>query len=167
MGPEPTALLAIIGLILIKEAGVPVPVPGDLIVIGAGVAAGRGDLDPLVALVAIVLASIVGGVVQYGLLRSVARPALLRLLGRVGSAERSIARPSACAGAVRGPWPSPGRRPAYGFPPSRQAPWRESPRSPSWLGSPSGMRCSSALTSGSATWSASPSSPRSAARSAR
>jgi membrane protein DedA with SNARE-associated domain len=88
MGPEPAALLAIAGLILIKEAGVPIPVPGDLVVIGAGVAANRGDLDPLVALVAIVVASIAGGVVQYGLLRSVARPALLHLLGRVGSAER-------------------------------------------------------------------------------
>ena len=88
MGPESTALLAILGLILIKEAGVPIPVPGDLVVIGAGVAAGRGDLDPAVALLAIVGASIAGGVVQYGLLRSVARPALLRLLGRLGSAER-------------------------------------------------------------------------------
>jgi membrane protein DedA with SNARE-associated domain len=81
-------LLTLAGLILVKEAGVPVPVPGDLVVIGAGVAASRGDLDPLVALVAIVLASIVGGIVQYGLLRSVARPALLRLLRRLGSGDR-------------------------------------------------------------------------------
>lgn len=88
IGLDPTALLAIVGLILIKEAGVPIPVPGDLVVIGAGVAAGRGDLDPLLALVAIVVASIVGGVVQYGLLRSVARPALLGLLARFGSADR-------------------------------------------------------------------------------
>jgi membrane protein DedA with SNARE-associated domain len=87
-GFEPAALFAIVGLILVKEAGVPIPVPGDLIVIGAGVAAGRGDLDPVVALLAIVLASIAGGIVQYGLLRSVARPALLRLLRRLGSAER-------------------------------------------------------------------------------
>jgi membrane-associated protein len=88
MGPEPAALLAILGLILVKEAGVPIPVPGDLVVIGAGVAAGRGDLDPAVALVGIVLASILGGIVQYSLLRSVARPALLKLLVRLGSAER-------------------------------------------------------------------------------
>jgi membrane protein DedA with SNARE-associated domain len=88
MGSEPLALLAIVGLILVKEAGVPIPVPGDLIVIGAGVAAGRGELDPVVALVVIVVASIAGGVVQYGLLRSVARPAMLRLLGRFGSVER-------------------------------------------------------------------------------
>jgi membrane protein DedA with SNARE-associated domain len=51
------------------------------------VAASHGDLQPAVALAAIVTASIIGGVVQYGLLRSVARPALLRLLGRLGSAE--------------------------------------------------------------------------------
>jgi membrane protein DedA with SNARE-associated domain len=88
VGAESTALLAILGLILVKEAGVPIPVPGDLVVIGAGVAAGRGDLEPGLALVAIVIASVAGGIVQYGLLRSVARPALLRLLSRLGSAER-------------------------------------------------------------------------------
>jgi membrane protein DedA with SNARE-associated domain len=88
MPPELAGVLAVAGLILVKEAGVPVPVPGDLVVIGAGVAAGRGDLDPVVALVAIVVASILGGILQYGLLRSVARPALLRLLARFGSAER-------------------------------------------------------------------------------
>jgi membrane protein DedA with SNARE-associated domain len=81
-------LLAVIGLILVKEAGVPVPVPGDLIVIGAGVAASRGDLDPVSTLALIVAASIVGGAVQYGLIRSVARPLLVRLVGRVTSAER-------------------------------------------------------------------------------
>ncbi len=81
-------LLAVVGLILIKEAGLPVPVPGDLIVIGAGVAASRGDLDPSTTLALIVLASIVGGIVQYALVRSVARPVLLRILGRVTSADR-------------------------------------------------------------------------------
>ncbi len=81
-------LLAVVGLILLKEAGLPVPVPGDLIVIGAGVAASRGDLDPSTTLALIVLASIVGGIVQYALVRSVARPVLLRILGRVTSADR-------------------------------------------------------------------------------
>lgn len=90
MVPDPLspALLAILALIVVKEAGVPIPVPGDLIVIGAGVAAGQGDLQPVPAILAIVLVSVVGGVVQYGLLRSVARPALLRLLGRLGGADR-------------------------------------------------------------------------------
>lgn len=88
MPPELAPIVAIAGLILVKEAGVPIPVPGDLVVIGAGVAAGRGDLSPAVALLSIVAASIAGGVIQYGLLRSVARPAMLRLLGRFGGTER-------------------------------------------------------------------------------
>jgi membrane protein DedA with SNARE-associated domain len=88
MTPELAPILAVAGLILIKEAGIPIPVPGDLVVIGAGAAAGRGDIDPVVALIAIVTASIIGGALQYSLLRSVARPALLRLLSRLGSAER-------------------------------------------------------------------------------
>jgi membrane protein DedA with SNARE-associated domain len=84
----PAGLLAIIGLILVKEAGVPVPVPGDLIVIGAGVAASQGRLEPVTGLAAIVVASIAGGIVQYALIRSVARPTLLRILGRVAAADR-------------------------------------------------------------------------------
>lgn len=81
-------LLAVVGLILVKEAGLPIPVPGDLIVIGAGVAASRGDLDPIGTLILIVLASVAGGIVQYALVRSVARPVLLRLLARVTAADR-------------------------------------------------------------------------------
>jgi membrane-associated protein len=88
MTSDPLPLLTLIGLIFVKEAGVPIPVPGDLVVLGAGVAASRGQLDPVAALVFLVAASIAGGALQYGLLRSVARPTLLRLLGRLGSADR-------------------------------------------------------------------------------
>lgn len=88
MAADIAPVLAVAGLILVKEAGVPIPVPGDLVVIGAGVAAGRGDVDPWIAVVAIIVASILGGVVQYGLLRSVARPAMLRLLARFVAKDR-------------------------------------------------------------------------------
>jgi membrane protein DedA with SNARE-associated domain len=85
---DATALLGLTGLILVKESGVPVPVPGDLVVIGAGVAAASGQLDPPAALAALVIASVVGGSIQFGLLRSVARPAVIRLLGRLGGTAR-------------------------------------------------------------------------------
>ena len=88
MAPDLGPVLAIAGLILVKEIGVPLPVPGDLVVLGAGVAASRGGLDGRLALVALILASILGGSVQFALLRSVARPAVLRLLARLGSAKR-------------------------------------------------------------------------------
>lgn len=88
MSADPTAVVAIAGLILVKEVGLPIPVPGDLVVLGAGVAASQGQLDPGLALAALVVASVIGGIVQFGLLRSVARPAALRLLSRLGLSER-------------------------------------------------------------------------------
>ncbi|HEY6058743.1 MAG TPA: hypothetical protein VIV06_11975 [Candidatus Limnocylindrales bacterium] len=84
MTAEPLALASLAGLLLVKEAGVPVPVPGDLLVLGAGVAAAHGELEPGVGLVALIVASIAGGAIQFALLRSTARPLLVRLLARIG-----------------------------------------------------------------------------------
>jgi membrane protein DedA with SNARE-associated domain len=88
MTADPAPLLALAGLILVKESGVPIPVPGDLVVLGAGVTASHGDLDPLAAVVALIAASILGGTIQFGLLRSIARPSILRLAERLGTTER-------------------------------------------------------------------------------
>jgi membrane protein DedA with SNARE-associated domain len=85
-------LVGIALVLLIKEAGVPVPVPGDLIVLGAGVAASQGRLDPILTAVAIVGATIAGGTLQFTILRGRARAALLRLLGRFGIDPESIVR---------------------------------------------------------------------------
>jgi membrane-associated protein len=74
----------IAGLLFVKEAGVPVPVPGDLVVLTAGVAAAGGSIDPIVGLVVIVGAGIAGGIVQFGIVRGPGRLVLLRVLGRVG-----------------------------------------------------------------------------------
>lgn len=87
---EPLGLLAIVGLLAVKEAGVPIPVPGDLIVIGAGVAAAAGSLDARVALPAIVMATVAGGLVQYALVRGPGRRAILTLLARVGVTEARL-----------------------------------------------------------------------------
>jgi membrane-associated protein len=81
---EPLGLAAIVTLLAVKEAGVPIPVPGDLVVLGAGVAAAQGRLDPRLALPAIVIATVAGGLVQYVLIRGAGRRAVLALLARVG-----------------------------------------------------------------------------------
>ncbi len=89
MDPEQIAPLAgLVGLVLVKEAGVPVPVPGDLLLLGAGVAGARGDLDPRLALAALIVASIAGGLIQYLAFRSFARPAVLLVLSRFASPDR-------------------------------------------------------------------------------
>ena len=84
--------LGLIGLLLVKEAGVPVPVPGDLLVLGAGIAAagagiaaGAGAAVPAPFLLAAILAAgFVGGSVQFALVRGAFRDPLLRILTRFG-----------------------------------------------------------------------------------
>jgi len=83
-----TPILGLAALILVKEIGVPVPVPGDLLIIGAGAAAARGDLDGAAMLATIIAASVLGGAIQFALLRSVARGTVLRVLSRFAGAER-------------------------------------------------------------------------------
>jgi membrane protein DedA with SNARE-associated domain len=84
--------LGLIGLLLVKEAGVPVPVPGDLLVLGAGIAAAGAGLAaagapavpaPLL-LAAILAAGFVGGSLQFALVRGAFREPLVRLLTRFG-----------------------------------------------------------------------------------
>ena len=84
--------LGLIGLLLVKEAGVPVPVPGDLLVLGAGIAAagagiaaaGAPAMPAPVLLAAILVAGFVGGSLQFVLVRGAFRDPLLRLLTRCG-----------------------------------------------------------------------------------
>ena len=90
--PESIGLAGLFALLLVKEAGVPIPVPGDLLVLGAGVASAHGDLDPATALVAVLLAGYIGGSIQFALLRGGLRRPLLALLGRFGLRPERIER---------------------------------------------------------------------------
>jgi len=47
---EPLALVGIVLLLLVKEAGVPIPVPGDLVVVGTGAALAADGPAALAAL---------------------------------------------------------------------------------------------------------------------
>ena len=92
---DPLPVIGLVGLLFVKEAGVPVPIPGDLLVLGAGVAAagasagaGAGLGGPL-ELAAILVAGFAGGSLQFLLIRGTFRDRLLRLLTRLGvSRER-------------------------------------------------------------------------------
>lgn len=89
------ALLALAAVLAVKEAGLPIPVPGDLLVIGAGVAASRGGLPLPVVVTILVTATVAGGVVQFWLIRGRARGAFLRLLARLGLPSGSVERGTA------------------------------------------------------------------------
>ncbi len=86
---DPLPILGLIAILFVKEAGVPVPIPGDLLVLGAGVAAAGTGLAGPVELAAILLAGFAGGSLQFLLVRGAFRERLLGLLARLGvSGER-------------------------------------------------------------------------------
>jgi len=81
---EPLALLGLLGLVLVKEAGLPVPVPGDLLVIGAGAALAPDLGQAAFGLALILAAGYLGGTGQFALMQRAIRRPLLALLRRVG-----------------------------------------------------------------------------------
>ena len=82
----------LVGLLFVKEAGVPIPIPGDLLVLGAGVAAsGSGAAAPF-ELAAILVAGFLGGSLQFLLVRGAFRRPLLRVLARFGVSEERLER---------------------------------------------------------------------------
>jgi membrane protein DedA with SNARE-associated domain len=91
---EVVPFAALCAVILVKEAGVPIPVPGDLLVIGAGVST-SGRPEALVWLAGILVAGYVGGCVQFVLVRGPARRPILGLLGRLGLDEGRLERVAA------------------------------------------------------------------------
>ena len=86
--------LGLLGLRFVKEAGLPVPVPGDLLVIGAGAAAAASGGGPaaVVLLVAILAAGYVGGSLQFVFVRGAFRGPLLGILRRAGVPEDRLER---------------------------------------------------------------------------
>ena len=81
---DPGPLLALAALLFVKEAGLPVPVPGDLLVLGAGVAAALRPVEAPLILAVILAAGYAGGAVQFLLVRGALRDRIVGLLTRVG-----------------------------------------------------------------------------------
>lgn len=84
LGLDLPALVVLAAVLAVKEAGLPIPVPGDVLVIGAGVAATHNGLPAVAIVVVLIAATVIGGIVQFVLVRGRARPAVLRLLARFG-----------------------------------------------------------------------------------
>ena len=82
-------LQAIFVLMLLKEMGIPVPVPSDLIMITAGVQAASGSFSVFELLLVIEFAVLLGGSLQFLLVRSAGRRFVYRIGRYVGlTAER-------------------------------------------------------------------------------
>lgn len=83
-------LFAIFAVMLLKESGVPLPVPSDLVMITAGVQAATGVYNIFQLLIAVEIALIVGGSIQFLLARSVGRQVVYRLGRFVGLSQAKL-----------------------------------------------------------------------------
>jgi membrane protein DedA with SNARE-associated domain len=74
-------LLAVFGIMLLKELGIPIPIPSDLIMLGAAARASQGRFSLIAVFFAILIPMFIGGVAQYTIAKGPGR----RLIYRVGS----------------------------------------------------------------------------------
>ena len=72
------AQLALFVWLFLEEAGLPMPLPGDLIVLGAGTRLAHGRMDWAVALALVSIATVTGSSILYWLSRRGGRPLLVR-----------------------------------------------------------------------------------------
>lgn len=71
-------LAAIFGIMLAKSVGVPIPVPADALMLATSARVASGKLVLAQAFVALLIALVVGGIVQFGLVRGPGRGVLYR-----------------------------------------------------------------------------------------
>jgi LPXTG-motif cell wall-anchored protein len=82
-------LLSILVVMLVKEFGIPIPIPSDLIMITAGIQAASGGFSLLELTLAVEAAILIGGSAQFMLSRSAGRAFVYRIGRKVGlTAER-------------------------------------------------------------------------------
>ena len=84
-GLDPTAVVLVIsGLLFIEECGLPMPfAPGDLVLMLGGIGIATQGVNPLLFLVSVSLATIVGALVAREILARAGAPVLMKLAGRL------------------------------------------------------------------------------------
>ncbi len=65
-------------LLLLEEAGIPLPIPGDTLIVFVGVRSRTGDANAALAILLVAAAATLGSSALYGLARRGGRPALAR-----------------------------------------------------------------------------------------
>src|SRR5438270_8313430 len=77
-------------VMLVKAAGVPVPVPGDVILLATAARAAEGKVLLWLAFVALLAALVLGGTAQFFLARGPARRVVMKYGPRVGLTEARL-----------------------------------------------------------------------------
>ena len=82
-------LLAVFLVMLLKECGVPIPIPADLIMLGVALRSASGEMSVAGGIAALLIPMLLGGMLQYSIARGPGRRVVQRLAAIVGlSAQR-------------------------------------------------------------------------------
>jgi membrane-associated protein len=73
--------LVLLIVLTLEEAGLPLPLPGDLLILVAGAAIASGQLDPVLTVACIIVATVTGSSILYTIGRLGGRPVLRRFGG--------------------------------------------------------------------------------------
>ncbi len=85
-------LLAVFAIILLKEIGVPVPIPSDLIMLGAAARAAQGKFNIVTVFFVILIPMILGGLVQYAIAKGPGRRVVYKLGSFIGLTKERLDR---------------------------------------------------------------------------
>ena len=85
-------IFALSVLIFIEETGIPLPLPGNILLMYLGMLSARGRVSPVQVVGAMTLASICGSLVLYCVAQNVGRRAVLRWGRYVGLEQKRVAR---------------------------------------------------------------------------
>jgi membrane protein DedA with SNARE-associated domain len=88
-------LAAAFGLMLVKAAGIPIPIPGDVILLATAARAAEGKLLLWQAFVALLVAVCVGGLIQFLVARGPGRRLIARYGQRLGLSQARLDRVAA------------------------------------------------------------------------
>src|SRR4051794_20310544 len=87
-------LIAIFLIMLLKEIGIPVPIPSDLIMLGAAASAAAGKFDTQGGLATVFLVLLipmfVGGFIQYGIAKGPGRAFIYRIGNHIGLTQERL-----------------------------------------------------------------------------
>jgi membrane protein DedA with SNARE-associated domain len=95
--------VALFVLLFIEEAGVPLPVPGDTLILLAGARASSGEGSPVIAALLVILATLFGSSILYWISRLGGMPVLLRISRFLRIREERVNRAGGWLRAHRGP----------------------------------------------------------------
>ena len=85
-------LLAVFGIMMLKELGVPVPIPADLIMLAAAARAATGRFPFAAVFLAILIPMLVGGLAQYMLAKGPGRRLIYRIGNYIGLTKERLDR---------------------------------------------------------------------------